>query len=130
MAKFAANLTMMFTEVEFLERFEKAAQAGFKAVEFLFPYDYEPEQLAQYIEKYNLEQTLFNLYPGDWVGGEKGFAALPGEEKRFKDCIEQAIPYAVAMKCQKSACDGWYRESPIYPGATRRNLYQQYSLCG
>lgn len=101
MVKFAANLTMMFTEVDFLDRFEKAADAGFNAVEFLFPYDYEPDQLAQYIEKYHFEQALFNLYPGDWAGGEKGFAALPGEEKRFKESVEQAIPYAVALKCKK-----------------------------
>ncbi|MDC0609428.1 hydroxypyruvate isomerase family protein [Vibrio sp.] len=101
MAKFAANLTMLYTEFDFLERFEKAAQSGFKAVEFLFPYDYEPELLAEYLRKYQLEQALFNLYPGNWAGGEKGFASLPGEETRFRQSVEQAIPYAVAMGCKK-----------------------------
>ncbi len=72
MAKFAANLTMLFNEVDFLQRFEKAHQAGFKAIEFLFPYDYEPQQLAQLLEQYQFEQALFNMPPGDWDAGEKG----------------------------------------------------------
>ncbi len=101
MAKFAANLSMMFTEVDFLQRFQQASASGFKAVEFLFPYDYEPEQLAHCLEYYQLEQALFNLFPGDWAAGERGFAAIPGQEQRFKESVELAIPYAKALKCKK-----------------------------
>ncbi|MCE7629849.1 hydroxypyruvate isomerase, partial [Vibrio fluvialis] len=66
MAKFAANLTMLFTEVPFLERFEQAHRAGFKAIEFLFPYAFEPHVLAEKLEQYGFEQALFNMPPGDW----------------------------------------------------------------
>ena len=81
MAKFAANLTMLFTEVPFLERFEKAHQAGFKAVEYLFPYAFEAEELADKMQKFGFEQALFNMPPGDWDAGERGFAAIPGREE-------------------------------------------------
>lgn len=76
MAKFAANLTMLFTEVPFLERFEKAHQAGFKAVEYLFPYAFEAEELSEKMQKFGFEQALFNMPPGDWDAGERGFAAI------------------------------------------------------
>ncbi len=101
MAKFAANLTMLFNEVDFLQRFEKAHQAGFKAIEFLFPYDYEPQQLAQLLEQYHFEQALFNMPPGDWDAGEKGMAALPGREQEFKASVDTALLYANALNCKK-----------------------------
>lgn len=72
MAKFAANLTMLFTEVDFLERFEKAHSAGFKAVEYLFPYAFEAEALAEKMQMFGFEQALFNMPPGDWDAGERG----------------------------------------------------------
>ena len=78
MPKFAANLTMMFTEVPFPERFAAAARAGFRAVEFLFPYDHSPAEVAGWLRENKLESALFNLPPGDWAGGERGLAALPG----------------------------------------------------
>ncbi|MDF5383078.1 hydroxypyruvate isomerase, partial [Vibrio parahaemolyticus] len=83
MAKFAANLTMLFTEVPFLDRFEKAHQAGFKAVEYLFPYAFEAQELASKIQQFGFEQALFNMPPGDWDAGERGFAAIPGREDEF-----------------------------------------------
>ncbi|GMQ46142.1 2-oxo-tetronate isomerase [Vibrio sp. 10N] len=101
MPKFAANLSMLFTEVPFMERFKKAHQAGFKAVEFLFPYDFEPEALQTELQQYGLEQALFNLPPGDWGAGERGFAAIPGREQEFKNSVETALLYAKALGCKK-----------------------------
>src|SRR6201985_950344 len=84
MPKFAANLSMMFQEIpSFLDRFDAAAKAGFKGVEFLFPYDYPPEAIAEKLEKNGLTLALFNLPPGDWAKGERGFAALPGRQQAF-----------------------------------------------
>ncbi|PKH02330.1 hydroxypyruvate isomerase [Psychromonas sp. MB-3u-54] len=101
MAKFAANLSMLFTEVPFLDRFEKAHNAGFKAVEFLFPYGFEAQTLAQTLEKYRLEQVLFNMPPGDWDTGERGFAAIPGREDEFQQSVEITLTYAIALNCKK-----------------------------
>lgn len=101
MAQFAANLTMLFTEVPFLERFEKAHNAGFKAVEFLFPYAFDAQVLSQKLEQYGLEQALFNMPPGNWDAGERGFAAIPGRENEFKDSVETALAYATALNCKK-----------------------------
>lgn len=101
MAQFAANLTMLFTEVPFLERFEKAHNAGFKAVEFLFPYAFERHVLSQKLEQYGLEQALFNMPPGNWDAGERGFAAIPGREHEFKESVDIALTYAKALNCKK-----------------------------
>ena len=101
MAKFAANLTMLFTEVPFLERFEKAHQAGFKAVEYLFPYPFEAQELANKMAQFGFEQVLFNMPPGDWDAGERGFAAIPGREEEFKASVETALMYANALNCKK-----------------------------
>ncbi|MBT5663733.1 MAG: TIM barrel protein, partial [Rhodospirillaceae bacterium] len=96
MAKFAANLSMMFTEVDFPDRFARAANAGFKAVEFLFPYDYAPEDVAQWLRDNGLAMALFNMPPGDWDAGERGMAAIPGREDEFTAGVETAIQYARA----------------------------------
>ncbi|EMQ4278510.1 hydroxypyruvate isomerase family protein [Vibrio alginolyticus] len=101
MAKFAANLTMLFTEVPFLDRFEKAHQAGFKAVEYLFPYAFEAQELVSKIQQFGFEQALFNMPPGDWDAGERGFAAIPGREDEFKTSVETALMYAKALNCKK-----------------------------
>ena len=84
MPRFAANLSMLFTEVPFLERFAKAREAGFTGVEYLFPYEWPAEQLAECLEANGLTQVLFNLPPGDWAGGERGIACLPGREVEFR----------------------------------------------
>lgn len=99
MPKFAANLSMMFQDLGFLERFDAAAQAGFKAVEFLFPYDHPPEAVAAALERNRLSLALFNTVPGDWAGGERGIAALPGREEEFRAGVDKAIVYARATKC-------------------------------
>ncbi len=101
MPRFAANLTMLFNEAPFLERFERAAEAGFKAVEFLFPYDYPPRELAALLTRNGLEMALFNLPPGDWDGGERGLAALPGREREFRESLEVALPYVEALGCRR-----------------------------
>ncbi|PVZ82862.1 hydroxypyruvate isomerase [Serratia sp. S1B] len=99
MPKFAANLSMMFTELPFLDRFAAAAAAGFKAVEFLFPYDYPAQQLALKLQQNGLRQVLFNTAPGDIAAGEWGLAALPGREQEARAHIDQALQYAITLKC-------------------------------
>ena len=97
MPRFAANLSMMFNEYEFPARFSAAAKAGFKAVEFLFPYDYSPLEVAQWLKESQLQNILFNLPPGDWANGERGIAALPGREEEFRRGVDKAIEYALAL---------------------------------
>src|SRR5579859_3795148 len=101
MPRFAANLSMMFTEYDFLDRFAAAADAGFKAVEYLFPYEYPADELARRLERAGLEQALFNLPPGDWAKAERGLAALPGREADFELAVDRALAYAKPLRCPK-----------------------------
>jgi hydroxypyruvate isomerase len=102
MPRFAANLSMMYTEHEFLDRFGAAAQDGFKAVEYLFPYAYDKAELVRRLAAHGLAQVLFNAPPGDWERGERGLACLPGREDEFRrSFIEQALPYAQALGCPR-----------------------------
>src|SRR5262249_17022136 len=96
MPRFAANLSMMFTEVAFLDRFEAAAQAGFTAVEFLFPYDHPAEEVGRRLKSNGLTQALFNLPPGNWDAGEKGFAALPDRFRHLQKSLHTAVAYGQA----------------------------------
>src|ERR1700737_1568619 len=96
MPRFAANLSMMFTEIPFLDRFDAAAKAGFTAVEFLFPYDHPADAVGERLRRNNLTQALFNLPPGNWDAGEKGFAALPDRFGDLQDSGRPALPYAQA----------------------------------
>ncbi|MBP2234226.1 hydroxypyruvate isomerase [Sinorhizobium kostiense] len=96
MPAFAANLTMMFSEWSFLDRFDAAAEAGFTAVEYLFPYEVPPEAIAERLSRNDLQQALFNLPPGDWAAGERGIAALPGRFDQVKADVERALDYAEA----------------------------------
>lgn len=97
MPRLAANLSMMFTEHPFEARFEAAARAGFRAVEFLFPYDWPSSQVAQWLAEAGVENVLFNLPPGDWVSGERGLAALPGREIEFRAALRKALDYAQVL---------------------------------
>jgi hydroxypyruvate isomerase len=97
MPKLAANLTMMFTEVPFADRFGAAARAGFSAVEFLFPYDHSPAEVAGWLSAARVENVLFNLPPGDWAAGDRGLAALPGREAEFHASVGRALEYARAL---------------------------------
>ena len=98
MPRFAANLSMMFNEVPFLERFAAAAAAGFKGVEYLFPYDFPAEAIEEQLRKHHLENVLFNLPPGNWAAGERGIACLPGREEEFQKGVGDAIAYALRLK--------------------------------
>lgn len=104
MPKFAANLTMLFTEVPFLDRFERAAQAGFTAVEFLFPYAYPAEEIRQRLDANGLTLVLHNLPAGDWDAGERGIACHPGRVAEFCDGVAQAIVYAQALGVKQLNC--------------------------
>lgn len=104
MPKFSANLTMLFTEVDFLDRFVRASQFGFKGVEYLFPYGWKKEQLAEKLEKYGLQQVLHNLPAGNWDAGERGIACLPGREGEFQESVAKAIEFAKALKCPRLNC--------------------------
>jgi hydroxypyruvate isomerase len=97
MPKFAANLTMMFNEWTFLDRFERAADAGFKAVEYLFPYAEAPEAITGLLHRHGLTQALFNAPPGDWAAGERGLAALPDRNAEFRASIATALAYVAAI---------------------------------
>lgn len=94
MPKFAANLSFMFNEVAFLDRFAAAAAAGFRAVEFLFPYEHPAEDIASRLKAGKLENVLFNMPPGRWNDGERGIASLPGREDEFRAGVAQALQYA------------------------------------
>ncbi|PCI40809.1 MAG: hydroxypyruvate isomerase [Rhodospirillaceae bacterium] len=104
MPRLAANLTMMFTEVDFLDRFEAAAKAGFKGVEYLFPYDFPEDELKARLDKYGLTQVLHNLPAGDWAAGERGIACHPDRVEEFKSGVAQAISYATTLGCSQVNC--------------------------
>jgi hydroxypyruvate isomerase len=99
MPRLAANLSMMFNEVPFLDRFAAAGKAGFKAVEFLFPYEFPAAELRARLADAGLTQALFNAPPGDWGMGERGLASLPGRQQEFRDGIHKALEYATVLDC-------------------------------
>ena len=98
MLRFAANLTMMFNEHPFPERFAAAKAAGFDEVEFLFPYEWPVADVTRWLNDAGLNQVLFNLPPGDWSAGERGMGCIPGREDEFKASMETALTYAAALK--------------------------------
>jgi hydroxypyruvate isomerase len=104
MPRFAANLTMLFTEVPFLDRFERAAKAGFKAVEFLFPYEHPANEIKARLDHSGLQLVLHNLPAGDWAGGERGIACLPDRVAEFRSGVARAVEYAVALGAPRLNC--------------------------
>jgi hydroxypyruvate isomerase len=98
---FNANLSWLFQEVPFLDRFEAAAKAGFKGVEVLFPFDYTPDEIAAALKAHHLEMVLINTPPGKFGDGERGLAALPGREGEFRDAFDQALAYAQTLRCAR-----------------------------
>jgi hydroxypyruvate isomerase len=101
MPQFAANLSMLYPELDFLDRFEAAARDGFRAVEFLFPYAHAPRELAARLEANGLQQVLFNAPPGDPERGDRGLACRPGREAEFRAGVSSALDYAVALACPR-----------------------------
>ena len=101
MTKLAANLSMMFTEVDFLDRFEAAAKAGFKGVEYLFPYDFPADEIKEKLEQNNLTQVLFDFPAGDWAAGDRGCASFPDRVGEFQDGVGKAVEYAKVLGCDR-----------------------------
>jgi hydroxypyruvate isomerase len=101
MLRFAANLTFMYGEYAFPDRFAAAARDGFTAVEYLFPYEYPAQQLAVWLQSHGLVQALFNAPPGNWAAGERGLASLPGREAEFRSTMHTAFDYAQALHCRR-----------------------------
>jgi hydroxypyruvate isomerase len=120
MPRFAANLSMLFTEHAFLDRFAAAAQDGFGAVEFLFPYAFPADLLQQRLQDYGLQQVLFNAPPGDWDAGERGLACLPGREAEFRDGFAKALHYAAKLGCPRV-----HVMAGIAPASTDADLLQK-----
>ncbi|MDD3482882.1 hydroxypyruvate isomerase [Azovibrio restrictus] len=101
MPRFCANLSFLFTELPFPERFAAAARAGFRGVEYLFPYDWPAADIAAWLREAGLEQVLFNLPAGDWAAGERGYACHPGREAEFRAGLELALDYAAVLGCTR-----------------------------
>ena len=98
MPRFAANLSFLFLDLPFLDRFEAAAKAGFKGVEFLNPYDAPKAEIAARLEKHGLTQALFNMAHGDWTKGERGMSAIPGREAEFEKAVADALDCAACSR--------------------------------
>ncbi len=104
MFKFAANLSMLFTELDFMKRFSAASDAGFEGVEYLFPYDFSADEIAQQLKNNKLTQVLFNLPSGDWDAGERGIACHPDRVEEFQASVDKAIIFAHKLNCNKINC--------------------------
>ena len=122
MPRFAANLTFLFTEVPFLDRFAAAASAGFRAVEFAFPYEHPPAKIAERLTAAKVENVVFNMPPGDWSAGERGLACLPGREDEFRRGVATAIEYARALGTPRLHA----MAGNVPPGASRAACEQTY----
>jgi hydroxypyruvate isomerase len=122
MPRFAANLSMMFNEVPFLDRFAAARKAGFEGVEFLFPYEHPATELRKRLDGEGLTQALFNMPPGDWAKGERGLASLPGRQAEFREGVKQALDYAGALNCKLVHCMAGIVPAGVAP-VTAASLY-------
>ncbi|QFT83966.1 Hydroxypyruvate isomerase [Halomonas sp. THAF12] len=122
MAKFAANLSMLFTEVDFLDRFQAAAQAGFKGVEYLFPYDVEAAEIKKRLDDHGLTQVLFNLPAGDWGAGERGIACHPDRVEEFRAGVDRAIEYARVLGNTRVNCLAGIQPAGVSMEQARRTL--------
>ena len=121
MPKFAANLTMLFGEQPFLDRFAAAKAAGFGGVEYLFPYDFDKAELREQLHQHGLTQVLHNLPAGNWGAGERGIAIFPDRVEEFRDGVARAIDYAKALDCRQRELPGRHRAlmAPIRPSSTK-----------
>ena len=122
MPKFCANLTMLFNEVAFMDRFAAAAKAGFKGVEYLFPYDYDKQALADALRRHGLTQVLHNLPAGNWAAGERGIACHPQRVAEFREGVSRAIDYAAALGCEQVNCLAGIRPPHLDPMEARETF--------
>ena len=122
MPKFAANLTMLYNELSFLDRFAAAAKDGFAGVEYLFPYAYDKDVLAERLERNRLVQVLHNLPAGDWDAGERGIAILPDRVGEFQDGVGKAIEYAKTLGCTRLNCLAGKAPAGVSPDKLERTL--------
>jgi hydroxypyruvate isomerase len=113
MPQFAANLTFLFADAPFGERFQRAATAGFRGVEYLFPYDWPAHDVAEWLKAADVEQVLFNLPAGDWAAGERGLACLPHRQGEFAESVEQALNYAMVLDCERVHCMAGLRPAGV-----------------
>lgn len=127
MPKFAANLSMLFTELPFLHRFAAAAEAGFEAVEFLFPYDFDKNDIADRLAAHRLKLVLHNLPAGDWAAGERGIACHPNRVADFRAGVPLAIEYANALGCPRLNCLAGILPAGVSPDEARATLID--NLC-
>ena len=117
MPRFAANLSFLYEEHAFLDRFEAAARDGFRAVEYLFPYEHEAREIRARLDAHGLTQVLFNAPPGDWAKGERGIASLPGREEEFQAGIRQALDYAAVLGNARLHVMAGLLEAGLFRGA-------------
>jgi hydroxypyruvate isomerase len=122
MPKFCANLTMLYNEVDFLDRFAAAAGSGFKGVEYLFPYQYPAAQLRERLDRHRLAQVLHNLPAGDWAKGERGIACHPDRVGEFQDGVGKAVEYATALGCKQVNCLAGIAPQDVAEGKLRATL--------
>ena len=128
MPKFAANLSMLWNELPFLDRFEAAARAGFKAVEFLFPYDFKAEEIDQRLKQNHLQLVLHNMPPGDWAAGERGRACWPGHEDEFRANVTLALTYATALGSPHLHCMAGIPPAGVSEAKARATLVSNLRL--
>ena len=124
MPKFAANLNWLFTDLPMLERFDAASSAGFEAVEYMFPYDYDINHLADKLETLNLVQVLHNMPPGDWAAGDRGLGYLPDRVDEFRESVGIAINAAKALKCPTVNCLSGITPAGIDPALLERTFVE------
>lgn len=122
MPRFSVNLSIMFAEYDFMDRFERAAKAGFKAVEYMFPYPYEKVDLVDKLEQHGLTQVLMNLPAGNWDAGERGIAVIPGREGEFRRGVDLAIDYAKALKVSRINCLVGLTPTDVAPEQARASV--------
>src|SRR5688572_17697168 len=119
MPKFCANLTMLWNELDFVDRFAAAARAGFKGVEYLFPYEHDKDRLAGELRKHSLAQVLHNLPAGNWAQGERGIGCHRDRVREFQDGVDKAIEYATALGCKQVNCLAGIRPNHVDPNDAR-----------
>ena len=120
MPKFAANLSMLFTEVAFLDRFAAARRAGFEGVEYLFPYEHDAKEIRGRLDEQGLTQVLHNLPAGNWSAGERGIACHPDRVAEFEQGVDRAIQYATALGCRQLNCLAGIAPAGSWSGGTSR----------